>query len=82
MTSHCVPAVVAFRHEGVVSAAQQADVCDAVVPTEAERMPMMKLEAFLRGTPSALPVHVAALVSVAHMHGAPDGRGDVARGGR
>src|SRR6185295_2319098 len=45
-------------------------------------MTMVEFEPVALLAPSTLIVYVAASVSVAHTHGTPDGRGDVARGGR
>jgi hypothetical protein len=53
-----------------------------VVTAQAEWVPMVELEVVARVTPSAVLVHVAASAAVAFIDGAPDGRGDVTRGGR
>src|SRR6266568_3112270 len=82
MTAHGFPAVVALGPVGVVGVTHQPDVRHLVVAPQAERVPMVEFGVVALLASSTLLVHVAALVSVALTHGALDGRGDVAGGGR
>jgi hypothetical protein len=81
MASHGFPAVVALGDEGVVGGAHEPDVRHAVLSAMAERVPVVEFDLVALLATSALLVHVAATASVSLIHGTPDGRGDVARGG-
>jgi hypothetical protein len=82
MTGHDFPAVITVGQVGVVGAAHQPDVLDAVITTQAERVPVVELEPVALLAPSALIVHVPASLSVTLTDGTLDGRGNVAGGGR
>ena len=82
MLGHCFPAVVALGQVVVVGATHQPDVLHAVLTAKTVRVPMVELKLVALFTPSPLVVHVAASAAVALPCGTPDGRGDVARGGR